>query len=62
MRKTAIVLWNLFTHRWRVGFTERCWQFIQANESTGLVSITQVHPIYVQFAVAENYLEICVKP
>ena len=29
---------------------------IQANDTTGLVSITQVHPIYVQFSVAEHDL------
>jgi membrane fusion protein, multidrug efflux system len=41
----------------RVGFRQKdAGNLIQANEATGLVTITQVHPIYVQFAVAENYL------
>lgn len=41
----------------RVGFRQKdAGNLIQANETTGLVTITQVHPIYVQFAVAENYL------
>jgi membrane fusion protein, multidrug efflux system len=41
----------------RVGFRQKdAGNLIQANESGGLVSITQVHPIFVQFAVAENYL------
>lgn len=41
----------------RVGFRQKdAGNLIQANESAGLVSITQVHPIFVQFAVAENYL------
>ncbi|WHP05982.1 efflux RND transporter periplasmic adaptor subunit [Acinetobacter corruptisaponis] len=43
----------------RVGFRLKdAGNLIQANEATGLLSITQVHPIYVQFAVAENYLDI----
>ena len=41
----------------RVGFKQKdAGNLIQANESTGLVTITQVHPVYVQFAVAENHL------
>ncbi|MFW2077308.1 efflux RND transporter periplasmic adaptor subunit [Acinetobacter sp. ULE_I010] len=41
----------------RVGFRQKdAGNLIQANESAGLVSITQVHPIFVQFAVTENYL------
>ncbi len=41
----------------RVGFKQKdVGNLIQANESTALVTITQVHPIYVQFAVAENHL------
>jgi multidrug efflux system membrane fusion protein len=41
----------------RVGFKQKdAGNLIQANESTPLVTITQVHPVYVQFAVAENYL------
>jgi len=41
----------------RVGFRQKdAGNLIQANESAGLVSIAQVHPIFVQFAVAENYL------
>ncbi|MEN8369709.1 efflux RND transporter periplasmic adaptor subunit [Acinetobacter bereziniae] len=41
----------------RVGFRQKdAGNLIQVNETTGLVTITQVHPIYVQFAVAENYL------
>lgn len=41
----------------RVGFRQKdAGNLVQANETTGLVTITQVHPIYVQFAVAENYL------
>lgn len=41
----------------RAGFKQKdAGNLIQANESTPLVTITQVHPIYVQFAVAENYL------
>lgn len=31
---------------------------IQANEATGLLSITQIRPVYVQFAIAENYLDM----
>ncbi|WP_120429515.1 efflux RND transporter periplasmic adaptor subunit [Acinetobacter baylyi] len=43
----------------RVGFKQKdTGNLIQANEEAGLVSITQVHPIYVQFAIAENYLDI----
>lgn len=42
----------------RVGFKQKdTGNLIQANEEAGLVSITQVHPIYVQFAIAENYLD-----
>ena len=41
----------------RVGFKQKdAGNLIQANESTGLVTITQVHPVYVRFAVAENHL------
>ncbi|WOE31510.1 MULTISPECIES: efflux RND transporter periplasmic adaptor subunit [unclassified Acinetobacter] len=41
----------------RVGFKQKdTGNLLQANESTGLVTITQVHPIYVQFAVAEHHL------
>ncbi|WP_353160720.1 efflux RND transporter periplasmic adaptor subunit [Acinetobacter guillouiae] len=41
----------------RVGFRQKdAGNLIQANESAGLVSITQVHPIFVQFSVVENYL------
>ena len=41
----------------RVGFKQKdAGNLIQANESTALVTITQVHPVYVQFAVAENHL------
>ncbi|MFW1984541.1 efflux RND transporter periplasmic adaptor subunit [Acinetobacter guillouiae] len=41
----------------RVGFRQKdAGNLIQANEIAGLVSITQVHPIFVQFAVAENHL------
>lgn len=40
-----------------VGFRQKdAGNLIQANEIAGLVSITQVHPIFVQFAVAENHL------
>ncbi len=43
----------------RVGFKQKDTEnLIQANEDAGLVSITQVYPIYVQFAIAENYLDI----
>ncbi|MFW1809751.1 efflux RND transporter periplasmic adaptor subunit [Acinetobacter ursingii] len=43
----------------RVGFKQKdAGNLIQANEEAGLVSITQVHPIYVQFAIAENYLDV----
>ena len=43
----------------RVGFKQKdAGNLIQANEEVGLVSITQVNPIYVQFAVAESYLNI----
>lgn len=43
----------------RVGFKQKdTGNLIQANEDAGLVSITQVHPIYVQFAIAENYLDM----
>lgn len=43
----------------RVGFKQKdAGNLIQANEEAGLVSITQVHPIYVQFVVAENYLDM----
>ncbi|MCU4415081.1 efflux RND transporter periplasmic adaptor subunit [Acinetobacter sp. WU_MDCI_Axc73] len=42
----------------RVGFKQKdSGNLIQSNEDAGLVSITQVHPIYVQFAIAENYLD-----
>jgi multidrug efflux system membrane fusion protein len=42
----------------RAGFKQKdAGNLIQANEQTGLVTVTQVHPIYVQFAVAENYLD-----
>lgn len=41
----------------RVGFQQKdTGNLIQANNTTGLVSITQVHPIYVQFSVAEHDL------
>lgn len=41
----------------RVGFQQKdSGNLIQANDTTGLVSITQVHPIYVQFSVAEHDL------
>jgi len=41
----------------RVGFQQKdTGNLIQANDTTGLVSITQVHPIYVQFSVAEHDL------
>lgn len=41
----------------RVGFRQKdAGNLIQAHESASLVSITQVHPIFVQFAVAENHL------
>lgn len=41
----------------RAGFKQKdAGNLIQANESAALVTITQVHPIYVQFAVAENHL------
>ena len=41
----------------RVGFQQKdAGNLIQANDATGLVSITQVHPIYVQFSVAEHDL------
>ena len=41
----------------RVGFQQKdAGNLIQANDTTGLVSITQVHPIYVQFSVAEHDL------
>ncbi|MAK29577.1 efflux RND transporter periplasmic adaptor subunit [Acinetobacter sp.] len=43
----------------RVGFKQKdTGNLIQANEDAGLVSITQGHPIYVQFAIAENYLDM----
>ncbi|WP_343681596.1 efflux RND transporter periplasmic adaptor subunit [Acinetobacter baylyi] len=43
----------------RVGFKQKdTGNLIQANEDAGLVSITQVHPIHVQFAIAENYLDM----
>ncbi|WP_442767407.1 efflux RND transporter periplasmic adaptor subunit [Acinetobacter bohemicus] len=42
----------------RAGFKQKdAGNLIQANEQAGLVTVTQVHPIYVQFAVAENYLD-----
>lgn len=42
----------------RVGFRQKdVGNLIQSNDASGLVSITQVNPIYVQFAVAENYLD-----
>ena len=42
----------------RVGFRQKdVGNLIQTNDASGLVSITQVNPIYVQFAVAENYLD-----
>lgn len=42
----------------RAGFKQKdAGNLIQANEEAGLVTVTQVHPIYVQFAVAENYLD-----
>lgn len=42
----------------RVGFRLKdAGNLIQANEATGLLSITQIHPVYIQFAVAENYLD-----
>ncbi|MEG0030802.1 efflux RND transporter periplasmic adaptor subunit [Acinetobacter sp.] len=41
----------------RVGFQQKdAGNLIQANDTTGLVSITQIHPIYVQFSVAEHDL------
>ncbi|UBQ36408.1 efflux RND transporter periplasmic adaptor subunit [Acinetobacter johnsonii] len=41
----------------RVGFQQKdAGNLIQANDTIGLVSITQVHPIYVQFSVAEHDL------
>lgn len=43
----------------RVGFRLKdAGNLIQANEATGLLSITQIHPVYIQFAIAENYLDI----
>ncbi|AOA58466.1 efflux RND transporter periplasmic adaptor subunit [Acinetobacter larvae] len=43
----------------RAGFRQKdVGNLVQANDSTALLSITQVHPIYVQFAVAENYLDV----
>jgi multidrug efflux system membrane fusion protein len=42
----------------RAGFKQKdAGNLIQANEQAGLVTVTQVHPIYVQFAVTENYLD-----
>lgn len=42
----------------RVGFRLKdAGNLIQANEATGLLSITQIHPVYIQFAIAENYLD-----
>ncbi|AYA02522.1 efflux RND transporter periplasmic adaptor subunit [Acinetobacter sp. WCHAc010034] len=42
----------------RAGFKQKdAGNLIQANEQAGLVTVTQVHPIYVQFVVAENYLD-----
>lgn len=42
----------------RAGFKQKdAGNLIQANEQAGLVTVTQVYPIYVQFAVAENYLD-----
>ena len=42
----------------RAGFKQKdAGNLIQANEQAGLVTVTQVHPIFVQFAVAENYLD-----
>lgn len=43
----------------RVGFRQKdTGNLIQANEPAGLLSIIQTHPIYVQFSIAENYLDI----
>ena len=43
----------------RVGFRQKdVGNLIQANEPAGLLSIIQTHPIYVQFPIAENYLDI----
>lgn len=42
----------------RVGFKQKdVGNLIQANEVAGLITITQVHPIYVQFSIAEHYLD-----
>jgi multidrug efflux system membrane fusion protein len=42
----------------RVGFRLKdAGNLIQANEATGLLSITQIHPVY-PVCVAENYLDI----
>ena len=41
----------------RAGFKQKdAGNLIQANESTALVTITQVHPVYVQFAVTGNHI------
>ena len=43
----------------RVGFhLKDVGNLIQANETTGFMSITQIHPIYIQFSIAENYLDL----
>lgn len=43
----------------RVGFRAKdVGNLIQANETAGFMSITQIHPIYIQFAIAENYLDL----
>ncbi|OUY07542.1 efflux RND transporter periplasmic adaptor subunit [Acinetobacter populi] len=43
----------------QVGFRQKdIGNLIQANDETGLVTITQATPIYVEFALAENYLDL----
>ncbi|MCH4248678.1 MAG: efflux RND transporter periplasmic adaptor subunit [Acinetobacter populi] len=43
----------------QVGFRQKdIGNLIQANDETGLVTITQTTPIYVEFALAENYLDL----
>ncbi|OTG87637.1 multidrug transporter subunit MdtA [Acinetobacter sp. ANC 4558] len=42
----------------RIGFKQKdVGNLIQANEDNGLVTITQINPIYAQFSIAENYLD-----
>ncbi len=43
----------------KVGFRQKdVGNLIQANDAQGIVTIAQTSPIYVQFAIAENYLDL----